>query len=83
MPKFREIFYIRNFSQAHFYEVYVNVCQNVFMLLIYPFLLLQDDVITAYEYDNSVAQGDLDLDAITKVSFYQLLIIISFNVSNL
>ncbi|XXG81828.1 hypothetical protein AAC387_Pa09g2389 [Persea americana] len=26
-----------------------------------------DDVITAYEYDNSVAQGDLDLDAITKV----------------
>ena len=52
------------------------------MLLIYPFLLLQDDVITANEYDSSVAQGDLDHDAVTKVSFYCLLIIISFNVSN-
>ncbi|RWR90845.1 endoglucanase 17-like protein [Cinnamomum micranthum f. kanehirae] len=40
----------------------------------------QDDVITAYESDSSVAQGDLDHDAVTKLSFYYLLIIISFDV---
>ena len=56
--------------------------KNVFMLLIYPFLLLQD-VITACEYDSSVVQGDLDRDTVTKVYFHCLLIIISFNVSNI
>ena len=67
----------------NFYELHINVWHNVFMPLIYHLIYMMQLLQHVSLIDPAVVESDIDNDAVAKVSFFYLLIVISLNVGNI